>query len=61
MNQDNSNDISAEVERTILQELEKLGVLVTCETCRQCDLDGARCIVTVRGNGICGKSLMNGN
>jgi len=50
--------ISAEVERAILRELERLGVLVTCETCGKCDLDGARCIVTARGNGICGKSLM---
>lgn len=58
----NSNDIvvdgiTAEMERTILKELEKLGVLVTCETCGQCDLEGVRCITTVRGNGICGKSL----
>ena len=49
--------ISAETERAILLELERLGVLVTCETCGQCDLEGARCITTVRGNGICGKSL----
>ena len=50
--------ISAEAERQILQELERLGVLVTCETCGQCDLEGARCLTTVRGNGICGKSLL---
>lgn len=49
--------ISADAERRILQELEKRGVLVTCATCGQCDLEGARCIVTVRGNGICGKGL----
>ncbi len=50
--------ISAEAERKILRELEKLGVLVTCETCGQCDIEGARCRTTVRGNGICGKSLV---
>ncbi len=50
--------ISAEAERAILKELERLGILVTCETCGQCDLEGARCITTVRGNGICGKSLV---
>ena len=49
--------ISAETERVILLELEKLGILVTCETCGQCDLEGARCIATIRGNHICGKSL----
>jgi hypothetical protein len=50
--------ITAEVERTILRELEKFGVLVTCETCGECPLPGAfspHCITTVRGNGICGK------
>jgi len=51
------NGISAEVERVILLELEKLGILVTCETCGQCDLEGARCIATIRGNSICGRSL----
>jgi len=54
--------ISPEVERIILQELERLGVLVTCETCGQCELpsDNAapRCLTTIRGNGICAKSLM---
>ncbi len=54
------SDISAEVELTILRELESLGVLVTCETCGQCDIKGARCLRTVRGNSICGKSLMKG-
>jgi hypothetical protein len=49
--------ISAATERAILKELEKLGVLVTCETCGMCDLEGARCITTARGNGICGGSL----
>ncbi|MEO6046541.1 MAG: hypothetical protein ABIQ57_03610 [Candidatus Kapaibacterium sp.] len=49
--------ISAEAERIILRELENLGILVTCETCGQCDMAAARCITTIRGNGICGKSL----
>ncbi|MBS1911007.1 MAG: hypothetical protein JST22_03390 [Bacteroidetes bacterium] len=49
--------ISARAELVILRELEQLGVLVTCETCGRCDLQGARCIITARGNGICGKSL----
>ena len=48
--------ISTATEHAILEELERLGVLILCETCGQCDLDGARCIVTARGNGICGKS-----
>ena len=51
------NGISSEMERTILLELEKLGVLVTCETCGQCDLEATRCLTTIRGNGICSKNL----
>ena len=58
MNMTTVDGISAETERAILLELEKLGVLVTCETCGMCDLEGARCITTARGNGICGKSLV---
>jgi hypothetical protein len=58
----NIDGISAEAELMILRELERLGVLVTCETCGQCELPAAgeapRCITTVRGNGICGKSLV---
>jgi hypothetical protein len=54
--------ITAETELEILRELEKLGVLVTCETCGQCELpapgQAPMCITTVRGNGICGKSLV---
>ncbi|HVZ39190.1 MAG TPA: hypothetical protein VHI13_07945 [Candidatus Kapabacteria bacterium] len=49
--------ISAQAELVILHELEKLGVLVTCGTCGSCDVQGARCIITARGNGICGRSL----
>jgi hypothetical protein len=58
----NIDGISAEAELMILRELERLGVLVTCATCGQCELpatgEAPRCITTVRGNGICGKSLV---
>jgi hypothetical protein len=54
--------ITKEAELQILRELERLGVLVTCETCGQCELpargEAPRCITTLRGNGICGKSLL---
>jgi hypothetical protein len=55
------DEITAETELAILRELEKLGVLVTCETCGQCEVtpgEQPKCITTLRGNGICGKSLM---
>jgi len=54
--------ISTEMELALLRELEKLGILTTCETCGQCEVpapgEAPQCITTVRGNGICGKSLM---
>ncbi len=54
-------EITPEMERVILRELERLGILATCETCGQCEYsvsEAPRCVTTTRGNGICSKSLM---